>query len=240
MGGYPDCEESARIAALKRLVDAFELQVFSIQLGAGGAFSPDGNERRKWLAEFRNRATFAKSIGADCVGLWPGGPLRGQTIDQAITVLAESFAQAAEMAADLGLTAAFEIEPPFVFNTEAHLKHILERSGSSKLKTIYDPSHFDLMNGSTGRPHEMLQRIGVQHIGYVHFTDTDGTLRDGGTSKHLACGDGHIDVPRSLQTLLDGGFRGWIMIDAWQIPDVYDACRKGKQAIDAALAKQSL
>ncbi len=44
---------------------------------------------------------------------------------------------------------------------------------------IYDPSHFDLMNGSTGRPHEMLKRIGVQNVGYVHLTDTDGTLREG-------------------------------------------------------------
>jgi hypothetical protein len=27
------------------------------------------------------------------------------------------------------------------------------------------------------------------------------------------------------------------MIDAWQIPDVYDACIQGKRAIDAALAR---
>lgn len=82
----------------------------------------------------------------------------------------------------------------------------------------------------------MLKRIGVENIGYVHLTDTDGTLRDGGTSKHLACGDGHAHIPESLQTLLKGGFNGWIMIDAWEIPDVYDACRKGKAMIDAAQA----
>lgn len=104
------------------------------------------------------------------------------------------------------------------------------------MKTFYDPSHFDLMSGSTGRPHEMLRRIGVDTIGYVHFTDTDGTLRDGGTSKHLAAGDGHVDVEASFSALWDGGFRGWIMVDAWQIPDPYDACTKAKMAIDRFLA----
>ena len=127
--------------------------------------------------------------------------------------------------------AAFEIEPPFVFNTEEHLKRILEGVNHPHFKTLYDPSHFDLMNGSTGKPHEMLSRIGVENIGYVHFTDTDGTLRDGGTSKHLPCGEGHIDVEASLKTLAEGGFEGWIMFDAWEVPDPYEACVKGKQCV---------
>ena len=50
---------------------------------------------------------------------------------------------------DLDLIAAFEIEPVFVFNTEEHLQQILRKANHSALKTIYDPSHFDLMNGST-------------------------------------------------------------------------------------------
>ena len=100
---------------------------------------------------------------------------------------------------------------------------------------IYDPSHFDLMNGSTGRPHEMLRRVGVERIGYLHFTDTDGTLRDGGTSKHLPCGDGHVDIDASLKVLCEGGFRGWAMVDAWEIPDPYDASRKGKLALEKGM-----
>ena len=120
---------------------------------------------------------------------------------------------------------------------EEHLRSILQAADHPALKTIYDPSHFDLMNGSTGKPHEMLQRIGVENIGYIHFTDTDGTRRDGGTSKHLPCGDGHIDVTASLETLWKGGFRGWMNIDTWEIRDPYDACLKAKRAIDAFSAE---
>ena len=129
--------------------------------------------------------------------------------------------------------AAFEIEPPFVFNSEQHIIRILEAIDSPYVKTIFDPSHFDLMSGSRGKPHEMLQRIGVKNIGYVHLTDCDGTIFDG-TSRHLPCGDGHVDIPAALAMLKEGGFQGWIMIDQWKIPDPYDASVKGKQAIERA------
>jgi len=237
MGPYPHAAEKQRVAALRRLYDAYGLQIFSIQTGAGGAFAREASVRRRWLKQFRDWASFARAAGCECIGLWPGGPLRGQTLEQAIEHLADSFRQAAQIAADLGLVAAFEIEPPFAFHTESHMRAILERTNHPNLKVIYDPSHFDLMSGSTGRPHEMLKRIGVQHVGYVQLTDTDGTLRDGGTSKHLPCGDGHVDIDASLRTLYEGGFRGWVMIDAWEIPDVYDACVKGKRAIERFLSR---
>lgn len=236
MGGYPRTDEQQRIGALRRLYDAFGLRIFSMQTGAGGAFAPREAERKRWLEEFRDRAQLAKALGADCIGMWPGGPLRGQTIDQAIERLGRSFREAGRIVDDLGLLAGFEIEPPFVFNTEDHLQRILAATDHRCVKAIYDPSHYDLMNGSTGRPHEMLQRIGVENIGYVHLTDSDGTLRDGGTSKHLPCGDGHAHVDVSLAILRRGGFQGWVMIDAWEIPDPYDACVKGKRAIERALA----
>lgn len=232
-GGYPTSTETDRVKALRRLYDAFGLRIFSIQLGAGGAFDPSEAERKRWLDEFRDHLQLAKQLGCDCVGLWPGGGLRGQTLDQAIELLARTFREAGKMAGDLGILACFEIEPVFVFNQADHYLRILKGADHPALKGIYDPSHFDLMNGSTGKPEELLARVGVKNIGYVQFCDTDGTLRDGGTSKHLACGDGHTDCTKALRMLKDGGFRGWIMVDEWEVPDPYDACVKCKQVIDA-------
>jgi sugar phosphate isomerase/epimerase len=231
-GGYPATSEAERVRALRRLYDSYGLRIFSIQLGAGEAFDPDPAVRQKWLNEFQERARLARQLGCDCVGLWPGGGLRGQTLDQAIDRLAASFHEAGKRADDLGLLACFEIEPPFVFNKPEHYLRILQQSNHPSLKGIYDPSHFDLMNGSTGRPEELLQRVGVKNIGYLHFCDTDGTLRDGGTSKHLPCGDGHTDCAKGLKLLKEGGFRGWIMIDEWEVPDPYEACLKCKQVVD--------
>ena len=234
MGGYPKAADKERVRALRRLYDAYSLRIFSIQLGAAGAFDPDAGQRKAWLEEFKDRITLARTLGCQCVGLWPGGGLRGQTLDQAIDLLASTFAEAGKIAGDAGVVACFEIEPPFVFNKEDHYLRILHGANHPALKGIYDPSHFDLMTGSTGRPEEMLQRVGVQNIGYVQFCDTDGTRRDGGTSKHLGCGDGTIDCGRSLAVLKNAGFNGWMMVDSWEVPDPYDACVKCKRAFDKA------
>lgn len=234
MGSYPSANETARIHALKRLYSGFGLRIFSIQLGADGAFSADAEVRRGWLGTFSDRIRLARQPGCDCVGLWPYGALGQQTVEQAVEHLGSSFREAAKLAENYGIITAFEIEPPFAFNKEEHVRGILAAADHPNLRVIYDPSHYDLMNGSTGRPHEMLQRIGVKKLGYVQLTDGDGSLRDGGTSKHLGCGDGHIDIPASLQLLREGGFRGWIMIDEWEVPDPYDACVKGMKAIRSA------
>jgi sugar phosphate isomerase/epimerase len=231
-GGYPAAAEQERVRALRRLYDQYGLRVFSIQLGAGDAFDPDATKRAHWLAEFRERISLARQLGCDCVGLWPGGGLRGQMIDQALEHLTESFREAAKLAADHGVLACFEIEPVFVFNTADHYLRILHGAKHPNLKGIYDPSHFDQMNGRTGKPEELLARVGVENIGYLQFCDTDGTLRDGGTSTHLACGDGKTDCARALRLLKQGGFRGWIMVDEWEVPDPYDACLKCKRVID--------
>jgi sugar phosphate isomerase/epimerase len=233
-GGYPAANEKERVQALRRIYDLYGLRVFSIQLGADGAFDPDEAGRQRWLAQFRDRIQLARQLGCDCVGMWPGGGLRGQTIDQAIDRLAKTFHEAGGIAADAGLIACFEIEPVFVFNKEEHYQRILHGADHPALKGIYDPSHFDQMNGRTGKPEEMLLRVGVKNIGYVQFCDTDSTLRDGGTSKHLACGDGHVDCAKSLKILKDGGFRGWLMVDEWEVPDPYDACVKCKRVFEAA------
>jgi sugar phosphate isomerase/epimerase len=232
-GGYPAATDNERVRALRRLYDLYGLRIFSIQLGADGAFDPDGAARQRWLDQFRDRAQLARELGCDCVGLWPGGGLRGRSVDEAIERLAKSFHEAGKIAGDLSLLACFEIEPVFVFNKEAHYLRILHGADHPALKGIYDPSHFDQMNGATGKPEELLARVGPKNIGYVQFCDTDSTLRDGGTSKHLGCGDGRIDCAKSLRMLKDGGFRGWIMVDEWEVPDPYDACIKCMQVIDA-------
>jgi sugar phosphate isomerase/epimerase len=237
-GPYPAAAETERVNALKHLYDAFGLRIFSIQLGVENAFAPDEATRKAWLTEFRDRIRLARQLGCDCVGMWPGGGLRGQTIDEAIERLAGSFREAGKVASDAGIIACFEIEPVFVFNKADHYLRILHGAAHPSVKGIYDPSHFDQMNGATGRPEELLLKVGPKNIGYVQFCDTDGTLRDGGTSKHLACGDGKTDCRKGLQILKDGGFSGWVMVDEWEVPDPYDACIKCKQVIDS-VAKSS-
>jgi sugar phosphate isomerase/epimerase len=232
-GMYPGPDDDARIASLRSFVSRYNVKIFSIQTGAAGAFRKDRSAREAWVKAFAGWARFARKAGCECIGTWPGGDLDGQSIDQAIDVLVESLKEVSKIVSDEDLLCSVEIEPPFVFNKIEHLIRIVDGVDHPRVKGMYDPSHFDLMNGGTGKPEELLERFGVHRLGYIHFTDTDGTIFNG-TSKHLPCGDGHIDVPRSLETLWKGGYEGWIMIDAWMTKDPYDACRKGRRAVEAA------
>ncbi len=234
MGGYPGPEEKERIAALKRMYDQYGLRIYTFQTGGSGCYTADANARKEWLADWQNKVRLARELGCVFIGHWPGGGLEGnKDVGEAIQRLAESYREAAKMCADAGLHLSFEIEPPFLFHSLEHLQEILSAVNHPACRTNYDPSHFDVMSGSKGKPEEMLKTLGVQHIGHVHLTDTDGTLF-GGTSKHLPCGDGHCDMQASLKTLWEGGYNGWIMIDGWLIEDVYRAAHQGIQAIKKA------
>jgi hypothetical protein len=48
-------------------------------------------------------------------------------------------------------------------------------------------------------------------------------------------GGSHANIAESLHLLREGGFRGWITVDAWEIPDPYDACTKAKRMMDASV-----
>lgn len=230
---YPGADDDASIASLRSFYARYNLKTFSLQTSAGGAFRKDRTAREKWLGQFAGWARLAHKLGCECIGLWPGGGLDGQTLDEARDRLVESLREVAKIVTDEELLASVEIEPPFAFRTLDDLTQILDGVNHRQVRGMYDPSHFDLMNGGTGKPEELLLRLGVHRVGYIHLTDTDGTMF-GGTSKHLPCGDGHVDIRKSLEILWQGGYEGWIMIDAWKTRDPYDACRKGRIAIESA------
>ena len=71
----------------------------------------------------------------------------------------ESLREAAKIVTDEGLMASVEIEPPFVFHTVEDLLAIVDGVNHPQVRGMYDPSHFDLMNGGRGRPEELLRQF---------------------------------------------------------------------------------
>lgn len=47
--------------------------------------------------------------------------------------------------------------------------------------------------------------------------------------------DGHTQIDVLVTVLLENGFAGRLMINQWEIPDVYFACRNGLKAICKAV-----
>ena len=169
----------------------------------------------------------------------PAAAARDASEDQIIGRLAECLRPAVRYATGHGIMLAIEGEPPLVINSPARYKKLPAAVGRKEFKVIFDPSHFDLLTGGKLRPDLLLEEPGAARIGYVQFTDGDGTLRkrpDGstGTSRQLAAGEGKYDVGRLLEILYRGAFRGGAPIDTWETEDPFHASRLGRGVVEAA------
>lgn len=243
---YPDPADDAAIQALRAKVEGYGLRIFSIQSQPRGAnpVHPDPAVRLKYVEALKGQIDLARKLGGEAAGVWPPpvAAARDASEDEIIERLAGCLRPAARYAADQGVLLAIEGEPPLVINSPARYKKLLAAVGMKEFKVIFDPSHFDLLTGAKLRPEILLEELGVGQIGYVQFTDGDGTLMkrpDGsmGTSKHLPAGEGKYDLHRLLEILYRGGFRGWVQIDTWETEDPFRASRLGRQTVQAALRK---
>ena len=53
------------------------------------------------------------------------------------------------------------------------------------------------------------------------------------TSKHLAAGDGTMDLVTLINAFRRMNYPGWMQVDVWENPDPFRASRKGKEFLDS-------
>ena len=161
------------------------------------------------------------------MGLWSAGrEPDGLSEDGLLERFAAVVRPVVRYAVENGIVLAIEGEPPLLINSVSRYHKLFDAVGMDEFKAIFDPSHFDVLNGAQGRPEDLLLDLGVSRIGYVQFCDGDSTLRPfpnggAGTSRHLPCGEGVYDIPKLCSILYEGGFRGWFQMDSWGTQDAY-------------------
>ena len=245
--GYPDPDDDRAIQASREKIESFGLQVFSIQGGVRGVnpVSDDASERAEYSRGLQRQVDLAAKFGCDAMGLWSAGRAPDPVgEDQLIERFAGVLRPAVRYAVDSGILLAIEGEPPLLVNSALRYHKLFAAAGMDELKAIFDPSHFDLLNGARGRPEDLLLDLGVDRIGYVQFCDGDSTLRPfpgggSGTSRHLPCGEGVYDIAKLCSILDEGGFRGWFQMDSWGTEDAYWASKSCKDAVAGYLAERN-
>jgi sugar phosphate isomerase/epimerase len=236
--GYPDPADDAAIRAARQKIESYGLQVFSIQAGVSGAnpISSAEAERESYRQKLKGQVDLAVKFGCDAMGLWAGGrPDDEISEDQLIERFAGVVKPVARYAVEQGIFLAIEGEPPLIINTVERYHKLFDAVAMDEFKVIFDPSHFDVLGGAEGRPEDLLLDLGVERVGYVQFCDGDSTIRPfpngrGGTSRHLACGQGVYDIPKLCRILDEGGFEGWFQIDSWATEDAYVTSKTCKDA----------
>ena len=238
-GGYPDPDDDAAIVASRERIESYGLRVFSIQANVRGVnpVSDEASERTEYTGRLESQVDLAAKFGCDAMGLWSAARVpAGLSEDGLIERFADVLRPVVGYAVERGILLAIEGEPPLLINSVERYHKLFAAVGMDEFKAIFDPSHFDVLNGARGRPEDLLLELGVDRIGYVQFCDGDSTLRPfpnggTGTSRHLPCGEGVYDIPKLCSILHRGGFQGWFQMDSWGTEDAYWASKSCKDAV---------
>ncbi len=228
---YPRTDEQAR--AVKRMYDRLGLEIMTLQGRGmdGSCGSADAASRNRYLTHLKHQVDLLHGWGCKFIAVWSGGPV-GPGSEEYCKWTAETWAELTEYAQQYGMYVTTEPEPVMATHTFELLHKLVDWIDSPHFYVTFDPSHSTIMG--EGDPMTFLREF-RSRIGHVHFTDTDGTRRNGGTSKHLTLGDGKLDLLSLLRELKDQGYDKWIMLDLWRLPDIYRGAYVGKKRLDAML-----
>lgn len=228
---YPQTNEQAR--AVKRMYDQLGLEIMTLQGRGmdGNCGSPDAASRNRYLTHLKHQVDLLNGWGCKFIAVWSGGPV-GPGSEEYLKWTAETWAELTEYAQQYGMYVTTEPEPVMATHTFELLHKLVDWIDSPHFYVTFDPSHSTIMG--EGDPMNFLREF-KGRVGHVHFTDTDGTRRDGGTSKHLTLGDGKLDLLSLLRELKDQGYDKWIMLDLWRLPDIYRGAYVGKKRLDTML-----
>lgn len=229
-GPYPATLAEGR--DLKKRYDDLGLEIVSLQgrSRGGSCGSSDRPRREKYLSDLKRQVDLLHSWNCEFVGVWSGGR-PGPGSAEYCKWTADTWARLTEYAAERDMYVVTEPEPVMAIHSLELLQGVVDSIDSDNFRLIFDPSHSTLLGG--GDPFVFLRQFRGK-IGHVHFTDTDGTCRGPkGTSKHMTLGDGKLDLLGLLRELKNQKYDKWIMLDLWDIPDIYRATIVGKEKLDA-------
>jgi sugar phosphate isomerase/epimerase len=222
--------------ALRALYRGYGLATPALQSAVRGhAASPERSLRDAYAESIKAMLELAHTVEATVVGVWSGAPLSGVPAGEQMRWLLDTYQHCTALAEDAHITLALEPEPVQVVDSLEDLLFILNGVASLAFTAIFDFSHANVL--SCGQPLEFLMALSGR-IGHVHLTDNDGNILrsdvEGAshTSKHLAVGDGDLDMMSFVRGLREMGYSGWMQVDVWENPDPYRASRLGKQFLD--------
>lgn len=201
---------------------------------------PDRAIRREYIRSAAEDMGFARDVGASVVGVWSGGRIpsmkRGYPPSLLEEWLVETYGELCDVAEESGILLCTEPEPSIIINSLETLLGVIEGVGSDSFKALYDFSHANVLSNSN--PLAWVKALSGR-IGWLHVTDNDGTEWHG-TSRHLAIGEGKLNVEEILRAIMGAGYESdWLDIDVWDHPDPFTAAEKSKKALDAILVKLS-
>jgi sugar phosphate isomerase/epimerase len=153
-----------------------------------------------------------------------------------------------DIAADHGLTVAWEFEPGFAFNKPSEILRVLDAVDKDNFGVMYDTCHGQMVAvvgarqyGETetlaGGQLELIEKLSGR-IKHLHLIDSDNSCHKDAngndeTSSHPPFGRGVVDFDEVVPALVKAGLpHDWWTIDLCFWPDAWEATAQCKKAAD--------
>lgn len=231
----PDSHDTAeKRAKLKRMVQDHNLEFAALapDFSSHRLVSVDNDE--PYIEAFAKHLKFAKDLGIGTVRLdtaEPSAAMRGLEPQTALDRAEAAFDRCAKLAADQGVTVAWEFDPALAILEPAQVVALVERVrdvlGNPNFGVLFNTAHAHVC--SAGADFDLLKRLRGK-ITHLHVIDADGTLNEHGTSRRLPLGAGKLDFERLVPELRKcASDCDWWTVDLGHWPDAWEAaadCRR--------------
>jgi sugar phosphate isomerase/epimerase len=167
--------------------------------------STDPDQRAIRIQFYKHCIDAACDLGADCVSLWSG--ILHDDADDAIALrrLVGGLNETLDYADQKQMTIGFEAEPGMFIDTMARYEQLLAAADHPRLKLTLDVGHLHC-TGETPIG-GVIERWGDRLVN-VHIEDMRA-----GVHEHLMFGEGEIDFPPVLKSLLRVGYSGGVHVE---------------------------
>jgi sugar phosphate isomerase/epimerase len=186
--------------------------------GTFNTIHPDRGERREGLRRLGALASAAPALGTRLITLSTGtrhpsdpwAPHPENSSREAWKDLVASLREADRIAADAGVTLAFEPEVSNVVDTALKARRLLEEIGSPRLKVVLDAANL-FRAGDLARMREVLDEAFDEIGGHIALAHAKDLSRDG-EAGHEAAGTGLLDYEHYLFRLRAAGYGGPLIL----------------------------
>jgi sugar phosphate isomerase/epimerase len=204
-----------QLGTLKTLLNKFNLKLAAAGTGAGKVIhgltltDQDSAIRKKAIGFIKEMMAFAAPFGAPVIiGSMQGNAVQGNSQIDCIDMLAEALHILDEHAASLGIKLIYEPLNRYetnLINTLEDGAAFIEKNKFKNIQLLADLFH---MNIEEADPGASIQK-NIQHIGHVHFAD----------SNRRPVGCGHTQMKGIADTLISSGYDGFVSAEAFPWPD---------------------
>lgn len=183
-------------------------------------------QKQKYLDLFRRHVDLCADVASPLIRVdtvaAPGSVDDAEYL-KAFDHLADTWHEAATIAADDGVLVTWEFEPGFIFNKPSEVLAMHAQVDHPNFKIMFDTCHAYMCGVVGSRQHgardilpggvkEFLDKLSGR-IGAIHLIDSDGTLHGDETSTHRPFGEGFIDFEDLTPRLLAVPNIQWWTID---------------------------